>query len=75
MFLPLLIIFRDKKWNDSYKIILKILTIFLVLGWGTFVMASRVAVGAHYASDVLFSTGIAAITTLLLYRKYYLNQD
>lgn len=30
----------------------------LVLGWGGFVAASRVVMGAHYASDVLFSTGI-----------------
>jgi membrane-associated phospholipid phosphatase len=27
--------------------------------WGTFVAASRVVIGAHYASDVLFSSALA----------------
>ncbi|MFX1313405.1 MAG: phosphatase PAP2 family protein [Promethearchaeota archaeon] len=67
MFLPLLIIVKDKKWNDNYKIILGI----LVIGWGLFVCLSRVVLGAHYASDVLFSTLIAIITTLILYKKLY----
>ncbi|HEU4580189.1 MAG TPA: phosphatase PAP2 family protein [Polyangiaceae bacterium] len=29
------------------------------LAWGTFVAASRVVIGAHYASDVLFSSALA----------------
>ncbi len=31
----------------------------LSVGWGCFVAASRVVIGAHYASDVLFSTAFA----------------
>ena len=31
----------------------------LCLAWGTFVAASRVVLGAHYLSDVLFSTAFA----------------
>jgi len=70
MFLPLLIIVKDRKNMDAVKILSSI----LILGWGLFVALSRIVVGAHYASDVLFSTGFAAITTLILYRKYYLNK-
>ncbi|MFW9950963.1 MAG: phosphatase PAP2 family protein [Candidatus Thorarchaeota archaeon] len=69
MFLPILIMVKDLKWKD-YK---KIITVILVLGWGFFVGFSRIVVGAHYASDVLFSTGFASIITILLYKKYYLN--
>lgn len=70
MFLPLLILVKDRKNTDAVKILVSI----LILGWGLFVALSRIVVGAHYASDILFSTGFAAITTLLLYRKYYLNK-
>jgi membrane-associated phospholipid phosphatase len=31
----------------------------LSLGWGSFVAASRVVIGAHYLSDVLFSSALA----------------
>lgn len=31
----------------------------LSVGWGCFVAASRIVIGAHYASDVLFSTAFA----------------
>ena len=67
MFLPLLIAVKDRENKDS----LKILTIFLVVGWGLFVGLSRIAVGAHYASDVLFSTGVATIVTIFLYTTIY----
>jgi membrane-associated phospholipid phosphatase len=67
MFLPLLILVKDKKWSDPIKII----TYILVLGWGIFVALSRVIVGAHYASDVLFSTFFAMIITLIFYKKLY----
>ena len=70
MFLPLLILVKDRKNTAAVKILVSI----LILGWGLFVALSRIVVGAHYASDILFSTGFAAITTLLLYRKYYLNK-
>jgi membrane-associated phospholipid phosphatase len=70
MFLPLLIAVEKRKWKDPIKII----TILLVISWGIFVGLSRIVVGAHYASDVLFSTGVATITTLLFYRKFYLKR-
>ena len=70
MFLPLLITVKDRKNTNAVKILVYI----LILGWGLFVGLSRIIVGAHYASDVLFSTGFAAVTTLLLYRKYYLSK-
>jgi membrane-associated phospholipid phosphatase len=70
IFLPLLIIVRKREWKDPVKI----LTVILVLGWGSFVGLSRIVVGAHYASDVLFATGTAAVTALLLYRRFFMKQ-
>ena len=67
MFLPLLISVKDRKINDPVKILITV----LIIGWGLFVALSRIAVGAHYASDTLFSTGFAAIITILFYRKIY----
>ena len=68
MLLPLLIAVKDRKIKDPYRIVVTV----LVIGWGLFVGLSRIVVGAHYASDVLFPTGIAAIITILLYKKSYL---
>ena len=70
MFLPMLIAVKDCKSNDP----LRILTIALVVGWGVFVGLSRIAVGAHYASDVLFSTGFASIITIVSYATLYKNR-
>jgi membrane-associated phospholipid phosphatase len=70
MFLPLLIAVKDRKNTD----VLKILCYILILGWGLFVGLSRIVIGAHYASDVLFSTMMAAIITLLLYNKLYRSE-
>jgi len=67
MFLPLLILVKDRKNSDP----IKILTFLLVIGWALFVAFSRVVVGAHYASDVLFSIGIGTVTTIFLYKKFY----
>ena len=67
MFLPMLIAVKDRKNSDP----LRIVTIILVVGWGLFVGLSRIAVGAHYASDVLFSTGAATIVTIFLYTRFY----
>ncbi|MFX0003818.1 MAG: phosphatase PAP2 family protein [Candidatus Hodarchaeota archaeon] len=67
MFLPLLIIVKDHKWMDPIRII----TLVLVLGWAIFVGLSRIVIGDHYASDVLFSGMMAAVITILLYRKFY----
>ncbi len=67
--LPLIILVKDRKWNDQLRIIITA----LVIGWGFFVAISRVISGAHYASDVLFSTGVAAIITIMLYKWLYLD--
>jgi len=69
MFLPLLILVKDHKWKSPIKII----TTFIVLGWAIFVGLSRIVVGAHYASDVLFSAGMASVITILLYEKIYVK--
>ncbi len=71
MFLPLLIAVKDRKIKDPLKIIVSV----LVIGWGLFVGLSRIAVGAHYASDVLFSTGAATIVTIFLYTRFYRNRN
>ena len=70
MLLPLLILVRDKEWNDPVKI----LTWIGVMGWGFFVGLSRIVQGAHYASDVLFSTAFAFIIMIVLYWKFYSNE-
>jgi len=67
MFLPLLVIVKGKKWSNPVKVI----TYILVFGWGIFVALSRVIVGAHYTSDVLFSTFFAMMITMIFYKKLY----
>jgi len=69
--LPLLI----PLWKKQWKSLIKIIGTISIIGWGFFVGLSRIAIGAHYASDVLFSTGMAMMVTLLLYKKYYTKQD
>ncbi len=68
MVLPLLIPLRNK------RTLIKVGGIILIGGWGLFVGLSRIVVGAHYASDVLFSSGVAFIAVILLYKKYYLKE-
>jgi membrane-associated phospholipid phosphatase len=67
MLIPLLILVRERKWNDPVKIIVT----FLVVGWALFVGLSRIVVGAHYASDVLFAAGMAVLISIILYKKIY----
>jgi membrane-associated phospholipid phosphatase len=69
--LPILILIKHRTWKDPIKIIV----IILVIGWGLFVAISRVIIGAHYASDVLFSSGAAALITILLYKWFYLDNQ
>ncbi len=71
MFLPLLIMLIDRKTMDYIKISFS----FLIFGWGIFVGLSRIVIGAHYASDVLFSTGMASVITILLYEKLYVKEE
>lgn len=67
MFIPLLILVRERKWKDPVRILVSI----LVGGWALFVGLSRIIVGAHYASDVLFSAGMATLITIFFYKKIY----
>ncbi|KKK41190.1 hypothetical protein LCGC14_0973130 [marine sediment metagenome] len=71
MVLPLLILIRDYEWKNPKKIILTI----LITGWAIFVGLSRIVMGAHFASDVLFSAGMASIVTILMYRRLYLKNE
>ncbi len=71
MLLPLLILVKRRNWNEPVKIIFYV----IILGWGVFVAASRVVVGAHYASDVLFSSEMAALITILLYKHFFLKKE
>jgi len=71
MFLPLLITVKDRKIKDPLRIIITV----LVIGWGLFVGLSRIVVGAHYASDVLFSTGAATFVTIFLYIRFYKKRN
>lgn len=67
--LPLLLIVKDRKYNNGIKIFITT----LVFGWGFFIAISRVIIGDHYASDVLFSTGAAMLIFILLYNWIYLD--
>lgn len=71
MLLPLLILIRDYQCKSPKKIVLTI----LITGWALFVGVSRVVVGAHFASDVLFSAGMASVVTSLMYRRLYLKRE
>jgi membrane-associated phospholipid phosphatase len=63
MLLPLLILVKDRDTKDPKRIIVTV----AIIGWGIFVALSRILIGAHYASDVLFSSAMASIITILLY--------
>ena len=49
---------------------IKLTLIMSVIGFGLFVAISRVLRGSHYASDVLFSTGLASLLTLFFYKTF-----
>ncbi len=65
--LPFLFLLKKKEIKIEYKIIITI----IVISFGLFVAISRVLIGDHYASDVLFSTGIASLITIALYKLFY----
>ena len=70
LFLPFLVLIR----NENMKIPVKIIIITSVIGYGIFISMSRIIIGGHYCSDILFSTGTASILTILFYKKFY-SQD
>jgi len=69
MLLPLILLILDKN-----KVI-KYLTVILVIAWGIIEALGRIVIGAHYASDTLFSTGMAVVIFLFLYKKYYFSTE
>lgn len=71
MFLPLLILVRERKWKDP----IRILTTLFVIGIGLFMGISRIVTGDHFASDVLFSSAVAIIATIWLYKRYYIDKN
>jgi len=75
MLLPLLIPLSKMYLSNHSKKFLALMLIIVVIGWALFVAASRVIVGAHYASDVLFSGGAACIITILLYKWRYVKRE
>lgn len=68
MLLPLLILIKNEKKSIRIPITA------IILGWGVFVGLSRVLAGAHFASDVLFSSGSAIVITFILYKIMYRKQ-
>ena len=64
MLLPLILLIPKKN-----KIV-KIFTTGLIVAWGIAVPLSRVVIGAHYASDVLFGSFIMIISFFLIGEKY-----
>ena len=66
MLVPLVILVWDK------KPIVKSLVVSLVCMWGVLVCLSRIVIGAHYATDVLFGSAaiiIAFVVSLKIFRK------
>ena len=64
MLLPLIILLPKKNK------IAKMFTAGLIVAWGIAVPLSRVVIGAHYASDILFGSFIMIISFLVLAEKY-----
>jgi len=75
MLIPLLIPLRKMYFENHSKKLVALILIFVVTSWALFVAVSRVIVGAHYASDVLFSGGAACIITLLLHHWLYVKRE
>jgi len=63
MLLPAILLVSGKRRN------LKIAVAIPLIAWGIFVSVNRVIYGTHYASDVLFSTGITIILFLLFLKN------
>jgi membrane-associated phospholipid phosphatase len=69
MLLPLLLLALDRGRG------VQVATGVLVVTWGVLVAVSRVVVGAHYASDVLFSSAVGVLCFLLLYQSKIEQRD
>jgi len=69
MMLPLFLLLLKK------NCFIKTFSIVLILILATVISLSRVVIGAHYASDVLFGSFFIIISFLILYKKYYLRDE
>jgi len=69
MLLPLMVLVKDRHRRDP----IRRLVTFGSIAWGFFIAMSRVVIGAHFASDVLFSTATGIIFLLILYDWIYLK--
>jgi len=67
MLLPLILLVLNKDKKIKYFISI------IVIAWGIIEALGRIVIGAHYASDTLFSAGMASIVFLFLYKKYYFS--
>jgi len=65
MLLPLILIAINKKGFKKWG------SIFGIIFWGLLISFGRIIIGAHYASDVLFSGFIVISIFLFLYKKYF----
>jgi membrane-associated phospholipid phosphatase len=64
MILPLLLLVDNK--SKSIKVFL----ILIIISWGLAVSLSRVVIGAHYASDVLWGSTIIIVVFLVITKSY-----
>ena len=69
MLLPLIVLLPKKNK------IAKMFTAGLIAAWGIAVPLSRVVIGAHYASDVLFGSFIIIISFLVFAEKYLFGKS
>lgn len=63
--LPLLILLVNKKPWIKYSVLI------LILIWAVVLVSSRVVIGAHYPSDVLFGSFFIIISFLIISKIYY----
>ncbi len=65
MILPLFLLVVNKSNN------IKISLLILIVSWGLAVSLSRVVMGAHYVSDVLFGSFIIIVVFLIITKSYW----
>ena len=65
MILPLLLLIDNKSKS------IKVFVLITIISWGFAVSLSRVVVGAHYASDVLWGSIIIIVVFLLITKSYW----
>ncbi len=69
MLLPVFLLVIDK------NVLIKSFSIWLIIIVAAVISVSRIVIGAHYGSDVIFGSFVIIITFLLLYKKYYYNPE